>query len=444
MSLIELDASEAAARLHAGEIKSEELVRDCLERIEAVDKQVQAWAYLDPNYALEQARRADQARAAGVALGPLHGLPVALKDIIDTRDMPTQCGTPFHDGRRPNRDATLVSFLRRAGAVIMGKAVCTELAVYTPGKTRNPHDPTRTPGGSSSGSAAAVSAGMVPLAVGTQTNGSVIRPAAFCGVHGYKPTHGSISRYGVLEQSRPLDTIGVFGRSVADLALVADPLTAYDDRDADMQPSGRLALTATATEQPPLEPNFAFVKSPVWDQADPDTQAAFGELVEFLGPRCDEVELPELFDNAVRWHRTVFCADLARSYQSYYERDKSKLSDVLRGLIEEGQGILAVDYIRAVEWREVLNRGLDEIFERYDAILTPATKGEAPQDLTITGDPIFCTIWTFCGNPAVTLPVLQGSHGMPMGVQLVGRRGNDARLLRTANWLAKTVQGDDT
>jgi Asp-tRNA(Asn)/Glu-tRNA(Gln) amidotransferase A subunit family amidase len=145
----------------------------------------------------------------------------------------------------------------------------------------------------------------------------------------------------------------------------------------------------------------------------------------------------------VRWHRTVFCADLARSYQSYYERDKSKLSDTLRGLIEEGHGILAVDYIRAVEWREVLNRGLDEIFERYDAILTPATKGEAPQDLTVTGDPIFCTLWTFCGNPAVTLPILQGSHGMPMGAQLVGRRGNDARLLRTANWLAKAVQGED-
>lgn len=442
MSLIELDASEAAAGIRAGEIKSEALVRDCLDRVAAVDDQVQAWAYLDPDQALAQARRADEAHAAGLNLGPLHGLPVGLKDIIDTRDMPTQCGTPFHDGRRPNRDATVTALLRQAGAVIMGKTVTTELAVYTPGKTRNPHDPTRTPGGSSSGSAAAVSAGMVPLAVGTQTNGSVIRPAAFCGVYGYKPTHGSISRHGVLEQSRPLDTIGVFGRSLADLALLAEPLTVFDDRDADMPQVGRPKLVASAGEEPPLAPNFAFVKSPLWDQAEPDTHSAFGELADFLGERCDEVALPELFNDALRWHRTIFCADLARSFQSFYERDKSKLSDALRAIIEEGQACLAVDYNRAVEWREVLNRGLDEILERYDAILTPAAKGEAPQDLTVTGDPLFCTLWTFCGTPAVTLPLLQGSNAMPMGVQLVAQRGNDARLLRTANWLVKTVQAE--
>ncbi|MGF1610794.1 MAG: amidase [Kiloniellales bacterium] len=431
--------TEAAEQIRAGRITSSELVRDCLKRIEAVDGEVRAWAFLDPDYALQQARRADEAHAAGIDLGPLHGVPVGVKDIIDTGDMPTECGTSFHAGRRPNRDATVVALLRQAGAVIMGKTVTTELAVYSPGKTRNPHDPERTPGGSSSGSAAAVAAGMVPVALGTQTNGSVIRPAAFCGVYGFKPTHGAISRHGVLEQSRPLDTVGVFARSVADLALLAEPLTVYDDRDPDMRPVGRPRLVATAAEEPPLEPILAFVRSPVWDRAGPDTQAAFGELVEFLGARCEEVTLPQSFDSAVRWHRTIFCADLAKSFQDFYERDRSMLSANLRELIEEGQRCLAVDYNRAMEWRDVLYHGLGEVFERYDAILTPAAPGEAPKGLESTGDPIFCTLWTFCGTPAVTLPLLVGEGGLPIGVQLVGKRGHDGRLLRTARWLARAV-----
>ena len=438
--LAHLNAIEAAAGIRAGAFTSEALVRACLERCDAVEETVQAWAFLDPDYALEQARKADAAHAAGVDLGPLHGVPVGLKDNIDTKDMPTEYGTVLRAGRRPGQDATVVSLLRQAGAVIMGKTVSTELATYHPGKTRNPHDPEHTPGGSSSGSAAAVAAGMVPLSVGTQTNGSVIRPAAYCGVYGLKPTHAAISRRGVLRQSSFLDHMGVFARCVEDLALLAEPLMAYDAGDADMRPQAARNITAVATQDPPVPPIMAFVKSPVWDAASEDTKAAFAELANLLGDSCDEVDLPAPFDNVVRLHRTVMFGDIAKNYETFYESGRDQLSDNLRAMIEEGRGVLAVDYNRAIEWREVLNAGLKEIFQRYDAILTPAAPGEAPLGLESTGDPIFNTLWTFCGTPAITLPVLRGAAGLPMGVQLVAARGDEGRLLRTARWLAQTVE----
>jgi Asp-tRNA(Asn)/Glu-tRNA(Gln) amidotransferase A subunit family amidase len=439
LELFELDALEAARRLREGSLTSEELVGACLARIDELEDNVQAWAYLDRDYALEQARAADEARQSGKDVGPLHGLPVGVKDIFDTRDMPTENGTPVHAGRKPTEDATVVSLLRQAGAVIMGKTVTTEVAFYHPGKTRNPHDISRTPGGSSSGSAAAVAAGMVPLAVGTQTNGSVIRPAAFCGVYGYKPSHGLISRHGVLAQSHWLDTVGVFARSVGDAAFLAEPLMAFDDRDPDMAPRGWPRLAETAAQEPPLTPTLAFVRTPVWDQAEEDTEEAFVGLAEVLGEACDEADLPEPFDSAIALHRTVMAADFAKSFAALYERGRDQLSETLRGMIEEGQTVLAVDYNRAVEWREVLNAGLDQVFERYDAILTPSAPGEAPIGLDATGNPAFCSLWTYCGTPAVSLPLMGGANGLPIGVQLVGRRGDDARLLRTAQWLAGQV-----
>ena len=434
-----LSATEAARRIRDGELTSEELVQSCLERIDEIEDTIGAWTHLDKDYALAQASAAHERRRAGEALGPLHGVPVAVKDIFDTQDMPTENGSPLDAGRTPRRDATVVSLLREAGAVIMGKTVTTEFAVYHPGKTANPHDPARTPGGSSSGSTAAVAAGMVPLALGSQTNGSVIRPAAFCGVVGFKPTHGLISRHGILALSRPVDTVGVFARSVEDAALMADCLTAYDEHDPDMVPHGRPRLAEVVAQEPPVTPKLAFVKSPVWDKTEADTRAAFAELTEALGETCDEVALPEPFDRAVAMHRAIMTADLAKSLAGYYDRGRERISPVLRGMIEEGQTVTAVDYNRAVDSIEVLNAGLNQIFEHYDAILTPAAAGEAPLGLDATGDPVFCTIWTLCGTPAITLPLLSGSNGMPMGVQLVGRRGDDARLLRTARWLSETL-----
>jgi Asp-tRNA(Asn)/Glu-tRNA(Gln) amidotransferase A subunit family amidase len=441
-ALTSLGAVAAARRLRAGDMTSEQLARACLERIEAAEPEVQAWAHLDPDSALEQARARDAARQSGAACGPLHGVPVGIKDIFDTCDMPTENGTVLDAGRQPTEDCAVVSLLREAGAVILGKTVTTELAVFHPGKTRNPHNPAHTPGGSSSGSAAAVAAEMVPLAVGTQTNGSIIRPGAYCGVVGYKPTQGHISRHGVLAQSPHLDTVGVYGRSVEDVALIGDVLSVYDPRDPGMRPRSRPRLAEIAATEPPLDPILAFVKSPVWDQAEEDAKEAFGEIAEFLGEGCDEVELPEPFEQAIALHRSLMLGDFAKNFAGYYGRGAERLSPILRDMIEEGRGVLAMDYNRAVDWIEVLNAGLGQVFDRYDAILTPATTGEAPPGLDSTGSPAFCTMWTLCGTPAITLPLLSGATGLPIGVQLVGRRGDDARLLRTARWLTARVAAE--
>jgi Asp-tRNA(Asn)/Glu-tRNA(Gln) amidotransferase A subunit family amidase len=321
----------------------------------------------------------------------------------------------------------------------MGKAVTAELAVYAPGKTRNPHAPDHTPGGSSSGPAAAVAAGMVPLAVGTQTAGSIIRPASFCGVHGFKPTHGTVSRTGVLLQSPPLDTPGVFARSVEDLALIMDGISAYDENDRDMRPRSRGALLATARQTPAAKPVLAFVKTPVWDEyAEDTTKAAFTELTDALGEDCDESDLPDVFAKAWEWQRILQMADIAKNYGPLVDKAPESASEIMRELIAEGRAIKAVDYNVAVEMRHVLNAGLDQIFARYDAILTPATAGPAPKGLESTGSPVFNALWTYCGVPCVTLPLLD-VDGLPLGVQLVGQRLDDARLLRTANWLVRRM-----
>jgi Asp-tRNA(Asn)/Glu-tRNA(Gln) amidotransferase A subunit family amidase len=433
-------STELARRIREGKITAEELTRACLARIEAREAEVQAWAFLDPEHALRQARAADEARKRGRPLGPLHGLPVGVKDIIDTADMPTENGTVLHAGRRPTRDATIVGLLRAAGAIILGKTVTTELAVYAPNKTGNPHDLERTPGGSSSGSAAAVADGMVPLAIGSQTNGSVIRPASFCGVYGYKPSHGLISRHGILAQSRPLDTVGVMAADLEGLALLAEPLMAYDPLDPDMRPQPAPRLLEVACQEPPVTPTLGFVRTPVWDQAEEGTKAAFAELVEALGERVEEAPLSSLFDDAIEVHRTIMETDLARSFAKEYTRGRDQLSDTLRTMIERGQRTLAVDYNRAVDRRQILSAALDPYFDRYEALVTPATLGEAPMGLGATGSPVFCTIWTLCGMPAITLPLLRGGHGLPLGVQLVGQRGDDARLLRTARWLVGSLR----
>lgn len=435
MELFELSAVAATQLIRDGQLTSEDLVRACLKRIDELEPSVQAWAHLDREYALQQARNADEAQREGKALGPLHGVPVGLKDIFDTRDMPTEDGTVLHAGRQPLYDSKVVALLRETGAIILGKTVTTELAVYGPGKTHNPHDQNRTPGGSSSGSAAAVAAQMVPLAVGTQTNGSTIRPASYCGVVGFKPTRGLISRTGVLHQSWHLDQVGVFARSIEDAALLAERLMAFDEDDRDMKPRARPKLCEAAMQEPPLPPDLAFAKTPAWSQAEADTQEAFAELAEHLGDRITEVQLPQPFDHAVTWHQTIMEADLARSFAREYDEGKDRLSKTLIEMIERGRSILATHYNHSVDQIAMLNELLDDIFDKYDVILTPATTGEAPIGLESTGSPIFCTIWTFCGAPAITLPLLQGSNGMPIGVQLVAPRGDDARLLRTASWL---------
>ena len=436
-----LTASEAAARIDRGEITSVMLVEACLVRIAEREKTVKAWQNLDAEYALAQARAADDRRGRDQKTGPLHGVPVGLKDIIDTHDYPTENGTPAHKGREPGDDATLVSALRDAGAIIMGKTVTTELAVQHPGKTCNPHNPDHTPGGSSSGSAAAVADNMVPLAVGTQTGGSVIRPASFCGVYGYKPTHGMISRTGVLMQCPPLDTVGVFGRTIEDCALIGDCLTGYDSRDTWMRQTSRTQLRTRAMETPPVDPVFAFVKGPAWDEfAEDVTKEAFQELASELGAQCDEVELPAVFAEGLEMQQVLQFADIAKFYGPIDDKTPGVLSESLRGRIKEGREIKAVDYNRALDIREALVGGLDEVLNRYDAIITPASPGPAPKSLESTGNAIFNSLWTFLGVPCVTAPLLE-SNGLPFGVQLVGGRHDDGRVLRNSRWLVDHLTG---
>jgi Asp-tRNA(Asn)/Glu-tRNA(Gln) amidotransferase A subunit family amidase len=432
-----MTASAAAAAIRRGELGSEQLVQACLDRIAATEERIGAWTHLAGERALEQARQADQLQRSGAALGPLHGIPVGVKDIFDTADMPTENGTVLHAGRQPAEDSTVVALLRAAGAVILGKTVTTELAVYAPGKTTNPHDPRRTPGGSSSGSAAAVAAAMVPLAVGTQTNGSVIRPASYCGVYGYKPSFGRISRHGVLRQSFTLDQVGVFGRTVEDAALLAGVLFKRDGRYPDVTPDPGLAPGGWTLAQPP---RIAFVKSPLWPNATETAKHAFAALVSQYGEFVREVELPPAFDSAVAWHRTIMESDLASNFEGEYSRGKESLSAVLREMIERGQGYSGVEYSKARDGMVALSRALGEILEHCDAILTPATTGSAPLGLGSTGSPMFCTIWTLCGVPSISLPILRGEEGMPLGAQLVGARRNDAHLLRVAKWFADRAQ----
>src|SRR6266446_1067997 len=422
LSLASLAATEAARKIRAGLLTSEELVSACLERIRATEPSVQAWTFLDEEHALTQARAADERKRSGEPIGPLHGIPVGLKDIIDTADMPTENGTVLHKGRTPRDDAAVVKALRAAGAVILGKTVTTECAYFAPGKTRNPHNPEHTPGGSSSGSAAAVAAAMVPLALGSQTNGSTIRPAAFCGVYGFKPTHGLIPRSGILELSRTLDHVGLFARTLDDLALLAEELAGCDEGDPDTRPRARIPFQMMSAEQPPIEPMLAFVKTPHWEKVSAETREAFAELTGALGERVEEVELFPAAADAWSWHKTIMDAEMAANFEREWQQGRDRLSDQLRSLLERGRETRAVDYQRALRRIRPMVESFDELFmERYDAILTPAAPGTAPKGLSATGDPSFCTLWTLCGMPALSLPLLQGSGGQPLELAAIGK-----------------------
>lgn len=439
VAILGLDAKEMRARLATGALRASEVARACLGRIRAAEPQVQAWAWLDEGHITAEAERLDALRASCRAIGPLHGLPVALKDIIDTVRIPTENGCALDAGRVPTEDAWIVRRLKAAGALIMGKTVTTELAYLHPGKTRNPVNPGHTPGGSSQGSAAAVAAGMLPLAIGTQTGGSVIRPAAYCGVVGYKPSFGAIPRTGILTQSPSLDTVGVFASSVEGAALLAEALFGDDPADPATAPSAPPRLYDTCLARPPLPPVFALLPHPPGAEPEPEMAGAFAELAAFLGEQGFEIALPALFGGAADVRERINFAEMAKCYYGYERRGWAQLSEETRAAMDLGKATPARDYIAALDWRGILNAALDEIFERCDAILTPATPGPAPKGLSSTGSAIYNGIWTLCGTPAVTLPLFTTADGLPMGAQLIGRRGDDARLLRTARWLWEQV-----
>jgi Asp-tRNA(Asn)/Glu-tRNA(Gln) amidotransferase A subunit family amidase len=436
-----LTASEAKRQLESGQLTSESLISSCLARIAERNAAVGAWTNVEPERALDAARASDRLRAAGGSVPPLAGIPVGVKDIIDTKDFPTEYGSEIFAGHRPNADAFVVAQLKAAGAIVLGKTVTTELAFFGPGKTCNPHDLKRTPGGSSSGSAAAVADGQVPLALGTQTAGSTIRPASYCGVVGFKPTFGYTSRTGVLEQSAPLDTIGGYARTVEDIALLFDAISAFDAADPDMTPAEKPSLVAGLAEARQRPPRFAFIKSPAWAQAEPAMRAAFEAFAGSFGARAEIVEtaLPAEFESILRLPQIVQFYDIARNYGPIADANPDRVSEKLKEVIAEGRSFSSADYAAARADQESLYEILRPAIADYDAILTPAASGPALVGLSGTGSPLFNALWTYLGMPCISLPLLK-VEDLPVGVQLVGARGNDAHLLRVANWMMQEHQ----
>ncbi|MEO1282387.1 MAG: amidase [Pseudomonadota bacterium] len=441
--LINLTASEATRLIAAGTITSEALVSACLARIAERDPGIRAWAHLDMEKALNDARRADAWRATGQGLGPLHGVPIGIKDIIDTEDYPTENGCPIYTGNQPRKDALCVTALRAAGAIVLGKTITTELALLTPAETKNPVAPEHSPGGSSAGSAAAVSDFMVPAALGTQTAGSVLRPASYTGIYGFKPTYGLIPRSGVLMQSHTLDTVGLLARSMDDIALLSDAMSWRDPDDETSYSRSQTRLFDLAQTQPPVTPNFAFVRTPSWDQVDTDSQAAFEELAEELGEACTTVDLPSL-DRVIEWQRLVQLAENAAYYGPLQDDARDQLSDGLNARLDEGAKVPVRSYLEAVASREKACAALDELFEDFTAIITPASPGTPPnRSEGITGSPIFNGLWTYLGMPCLSIPLLE-VNGLPVGVQLIAQRRDDGRLLRTARWLIDHLADEQT
>lgn len=439
--LWQLTASEAARQIRDGLITSEDLVTACHERIVDSEAGIGAWAHYDMEFALEQARDRDRARQRGLPLGDMHGVPVGIKDIIDTKDLPTECGSPILRGRQPDEDATVISKLREAGAVIMGKTVTTEFAFLAPSETANPHDAERSPGGSSSGSAAAVAAGHVPLAVGSQTNGSIIRPASFCGVFGFKPTRGMISRHGVLQTSTTLDQVGGFGRCLDDVAMLVDALSGFDGRDAGSYARPRPKVLDGARTEAPVEPAIAWFELPFNDRLDDDARQGFDELLEALGGTVERLPAPKSFAKLIDAQNLIHRWEMHQLLQPIIQgRKPPDISAEMLAALDRVNDDTQAQYDDAKSLMAAAEDYFVQFFHDYDAVIAPAAPGQAPLKTTGTGDPIFCTMWTLCGLPSLSVPWLTGADGLPIGVQLIGSSEADDRLCRTVKWLQNYLE----
>jgi amidase len=418
--LNEFSATEVVEAIASGQTTCEAVTRACLDRIAVREPDVQAWQYLDPELAVAQARTLDSSGRPGVLLG----VPFGVKDIIDTYDMPTEYGSPIYSEHRPKSDAACVALARKAGGVLMGKTVTTEFANRHPGKTRNPLDTMRTPGGSSSGSAAAVADYMVPLAIGTQTTGSTIKPASFCGVFGYRPTHGDLRCVGVKEASGSLDTLGLFARSIEDIALFRDvllgtkPVGIPDDR--------------------PI-PRIGFCRTHLWTSVQPTTQKLLEDAAHRLtraGAQVEDVDLPEEFERVEDAHRWISSFEFSRNFAWEIEHHWDRISDTLRnGRLRYGLSCTFERYREARECAERSRQRLDRIFDEFDVLLTTPVVGEAPVGLSSTGDSSLCSIWTTMHVPVVVVPVFKGARGLPIGAQLIARRNDDRKLFSAARWV---------
>ena len=417
-----LGACEAARRLATREITAEQMARACLARIEEREAAVGAWIHLDADAVLAHARQLD----AGPVRGSLHGLPLGVKDLIDTADMPTAYGSLVYDGHRPRTDAACVALARAAGALVLGKTVTTEFAWFHPGKTANPHDPAHTPGGSSSGSAAAVADFMVPLAFGTQTAGSIVRPASYCGIVGYKPTHGTLPRAGIKPLSDSLDTLGALTRTVADAALLVSALCGRDLLPKPLEQAPRIGLCRTHE----------------WSAALPETVAALentGAALGRAGAKLSEIVLPQEFAGLRQAQIDIMNYEICAALASERLQHRAQLSDKLKQLLATAGQCDAARYDAALALLASCRSRLDQVFSGVDVLLAPSAPGEAPVGLAATGDPVFCRIWTLLHVPAINLPCALGPLGLPVGLQIIGRVGDDARALAVADWVQQRV-----
>jgi Asp-tRNA(Asn)/Glu-tRNA(Gln) amidotransferase A subunit family amidase len=413
--LLSLTATQAVQLIHDGKLRPEALMEAYLDHIAGRDSTVRAFAHFDPARASET--------VASTRSGPLQGIPIGVKDVLDTADMPSQYGSPIWADWRPKADSAAVAWARAAGGVPIGKTVTTEFATRKPGPTTNPANPAHTPGGSSSGSAAGVGAGLFPLAYGTQTAGSVIRPAAFCGVVGYKPTYGTISRVGMKLMSDSLDTVGVMARTVADCALFAGAVSGHDLGDPDVKP-----------DRPP---RIGICRSPTWDAAAPETQALMARVTGALsraGASVEMRELPELFASLIEAHPVVMNSESARALGWELAHHADLLSEGLRERMEFGLSQSQAVRRDAYTVFETTQRAFPAAMDGLDILVTPAAPGEAPKGLEWTGDPVFNFIWTSLHVPCVTVPAGTGPNDLPLGIQIVGRRGDDRAVLAWARW----------
>jgi amidase len=422
--LNEWTASEIAAAVNDGKVTCEAVTRACLDRIAAREPEIHAWAHCDPDQAIVAARELDKRGAKG----PIAGVPFGVKDIIDSEDMPTEWGTPIHRGRQPERDAACVALSRKAGGLLLGKAVTTEFANLHPGPTRNPHDLNRTPGGSSSGSAAAVADFMVPIAIGTQTTGSTTRPASFCGIIGYRPTWGDMRLHGVMEASGSVDTLGILARSVEDVALYRDVLL------------GISAVPVAALERPL---RIGFCRTPNWSEIEPSTQKSLEDAAQTLaraGADVRDVEMPPGFARLNAAHRTITGFEFVRTFTWEIEHHWDEISETLRGgRLADGLSCSLETYCEAKALAERCRGEADAVFADYDILLTASAFGEAPLGWNaFVGVPVF-QMWTMLHVPSITLPVFKGPNGMPVGAQLIARRRNDRGLFAAAQWVQRRL-----
>ncbi|MDC0619209.1 amidase [Pelagibacteraceae bacterium] len=442
LDIFSLSTNELVSKMKEGQISSIEVCKAYIERIKKFEKDVKAWSFLDKKILLEKAEEADDYRKSGKPLGALHGLPVAVKDIFGTYDMPTECGTVFRRKKSASQDSEVVNLLKNAGAIIMGKTVTAELAYIHPGKTTNPHDYSRTPGGSSSGSAAVIAAQMAPLSVGSQTGGSIIRPASYCGVVGYKPSYGLISRNGALKTSEKLDTIGVFGKSVEAVALLAKVLIKKDLYDPATIHFAADEILEASQKDPHFKPKFIFYKTDKWKNIDKESKNAFEFFIKKFKKNIEVFDVPGYFKDIPKHHQIIHETDLANNFQAYYKKDKKKLSKEMRDAIERGLKHSAYDYANAIDFMEQSYQSYKEVFEDYHGVITPSASGVADKGLKSTGSADFQKIWTYMGLPTISLPLLTGESDLPLGVQLIGDKLDDIRFLSTANWLEKNCKDD--